>query len=149
MSDDKKEAPKYYVKEAHHSAIGDYANVNNYFPGQQAAADPAAAELRRLFEQVNERLAALEAADRQMVAPAVEQTAKAVAEIQAGDESEEKRSFLEARLKALYAMRQDIGEVIITTLASPTAGVALTLKKIAEKAKADLGLGGAADAAGG
>lgn len=69
------------------------------------------------------------------MAPAVEQTVAAATAIQQGDESEEQQSFLEARLKTLYLMRQDIGEVIITTLASPPAGIALTLQKIGLKVK--------------
>lgn len=133
--------PKYVVHHAVNSAIGDYAQVNNYFSAQAAAADPGVAELRRLFEEVNRKLEALDAADRELLAPAVVQAAKTTAEIQQGDDNPEKQSFLEARLKAIYAMRQDIGQVIITSLASPAAGVALTLQKIAQKAKSELGLG--------
>jgi hypothetical protein len=135
MSDEKKEAPKYYVHHAEKSAIGDFANVNNYISTEDAATDPGIAELKELFEKVNRQLAALEEADRDLVAPAVEQTVAAATAIQQGDESEEKQSFLEARLKTLYLMRQDIGEVIITTLASPPAGIALTLQKIGQKVK--------------
>jgi len=139
MSDEAKEAPKYYVGHAVQSAIGDYANVNNYFPPQQAAADPGVAELRRLFEEVNKRLAALEEADRDLVAPAVEQTVQAAAAIQQGDASPEKQSFLEKRLKSICTMAPDIGQVIIATLANPAAGIALTLQKIAQKAEGELG----------
>ena len=140
MSDKQDQAAKYVVHHAVQSAVGDYANVNNYLPAQTAAIDTGTAELRRLFEQVNERLAALETADRALVIPAVEQAAQATAELQQGDVSEEKQSFLEKRLKTIYNMSQDIGEVIITTLANPAAGVALTIQKISQKAKADLKL---------
>jgi hypothetical protein len=135
MSDEKKETAKYIIHHAKQSAIGDYAKVTNYISAQAAAADPGIAELKTLFEEVNRRLAALAAADRDRVAPAVEQTVAAATAIQQGDESEEKQSFLEGRLKALYLMRKDIGEVIITSLASPTAGIALTLQKIGQKVK--------------
>ena len=138
MSEQQNPTGKYVVHHAEYSAIGDFANVNNHFPPQQAAADPGMAELRRLFEEVNKRLAALEEADQALLAPAVEQAAQAAAEIQQGNESPEKQSFLAKRLKALYAMRQDIGEVIIATLASPAAGIALTLQKIAVRAQAEL-----------
>jgi hypothetical protein len=141
MSDENHEGAKYVVHHAVQSAIGDYANVNNYFPTPAAQADAGTAELRRLFEQVNEHLAALEEVDRQMLTPAVQQTAQATAEIQQGNESPAKQGFLEKRLKAIYAMRQDIGEVIITSLANPAAGIALTIQKIAQKAKAELALG--------
>jgi hypothetical protein len=135
MSDEKKEASKYYVHHAEKSAIGDFANVNNYISAQDAAADAGLAGLKALFEQVNERLAKLETADRDLVAPAVQQTIAAATAIQQGDESAEKQSFLEARLKAVYQMRKDIGEVIITTLAAPPAGIALTLQKIGQRVK--------------
>jgi hypothetical protein len=139
MSDQQNETAKYVVHHAVQSAIGDYANVNNYFPAPQVAADPGMAELRHLFEQINQRLAALEAADRDLVTPAIEQTAQATAEIQQGDDSPEIQRFLETRLKHICAMAPDIGEVIITTLASPAAGIALTIQKIAQKARSELG----------
>lgn len=141
MSDAKQEAPKYVVHHAEQSAIGDYAHVNNYISTQAAAADPGLAGLKALFEQVNEKLAELEAADRDMVAPAVQQTVEAATAIQQGDESEKQQTFLEARLKTLYLMRKEIGEVIITSLASPPAGIALTLQKIGQKVKETLDKG--------
>lgn len=137
---DQQSQPKYVVHHAVQSAIGDYANVNNTFPAPQAAADPSVAELRRLFEEVNRRLAALEAADRDDLAPVVERAAQSAAEIQAGDESEEEQSFLMGRLKTIHKMAPDIGQVIIATLANPAAGIALTIQKIAQKAQAELGM---------
>ncbi len=134
---DQQNTPKYHVERAEHSAIGDYAQVNNYFP-PAAQSDAGMAELRRLFEEVNRRLAGLEEADRELLKPVVQQTAAVAAEIQKGDDSPQKQSFLEKRLKALYAMSKDIGEVVIAALASPAAGVALTLQKIAQKAQAEL-----------
>ena len=136
----KKEGNTYKEGTAINSAIGDYAQVRNYFAQPAGTADPGLAELGRLFEQVNERLAALEEADREMLKTPVQQTAQAAADIQKGDESEAKASFLMKRLKTLYAMSNDIGEVVITTLASPAAGIALTLQKIARKAMAELNL---------
>ncbi|HFD39028.1 MAG TPA: hypothetical protein ENJ31_04165 [Anaerolineae bacterium] len=132
------QTPKYVVYNPIQSAVGDYAQVNNAFPAAQVAADPGLAELRRLFEEVNRRLAELPPADRELLQPAVQQTAQAAAEIQQGDESEEKQSFLAARLKAIYAMRRDIGEVIVATLAAPAAGVTLVIQKIAQKVQAEL-----------
>lgn len=139
MSNEQNQA-KYVVHQPVQSAIGDHANVNNYLPAQTAAVDAGTAELRRLFEQVNESLAALAADDRQDVAPLVEKVVQATVEIQQGDESEEKRNFLEKRLTNIYKMAPDIGAVIITTLASPAAGIALAIQKIAQKAKTDLKL---------
>lgn len=141
MSEEEKDARKYYVHHAEQSAIGDFANVNNYISTQDAAADAGIAELKALFEEVNRKLAELEEADRELVAPAVQQTVEAATAIQKGDDSEAQQSFLEARLKTIYLMRQDIGEVIIATLVSPPAGMALTLQKIGLKVKAALGAG--------
>ncbi|MCB0015774.1 MAG: hypothetical protein KDE34_27860 [Anaerolineales bacterium] len=141
MSEEKKEAPKYYVRHAVNSAIGDFANVNNYISTQDADADPGIAELKALFEKVNEKLAELDEADRDLMTPAIQQTVEAATAIQKGDDSEAKQSFLEARLKAIYLMRQDIGEVIIATLVSPPAGIALTLQKIGLKVKESLKAG--------
>lgn len=135
---DQQNQPKYVVHNAVQSAVGDYANVNNYLPAQTTALDAGSAELRRLFEQVNERLAALPVDDREDAAPLVEKIVEATAAIQQGDESEEKQSFLQKRLTNLYKMAPDIGELIITALVSPAAGVALTIKKVAQKAKESL-----------
>jgi len=140
--------PKYVVHHAVQSAIGDWANVNNYFPAAQADADPGVAELRRLFEEVNGRLAALEAEDREQVAVEVEQAAKLAAEIQQGDESPKKQGFLETRLKNIVAMAPDIGQIIVTTLTKPAGGIALALQKIAQRARPEPG-GGKQEADGG
>ena len=94
-----------------------------------------------LYVQVNEKLAELDEADRDLMTPAIQQTVEAATAIQKGDDSEAKQSFLEARLKAIYLMRQDIGEVIIATLVSPPAGIALTLQKIGLKVKESLKAG--------
>jgi hypothetical protein len=130
----RQQEPKYVVHHAEQSAIGDYAHVENYFSAEAAAADPGVAKLRRLFEEVNRQLSALEKADREQVAVDVEQAAKLAAEIQQGDEDPKKQTFLEARLTSISKMAPDIGEVIITTLCNPGAGIALTIRKIAQKA---------------
>lgn len=131
-------ASKYTVHHAEHSAIGDYARVENNFPASQVAADPGMAELRRLFEEVNRRLATLEAEERERVAVEVEQAARLTADIQQGDPSPRKRTFLETRLKNIVAMAPDIGAVILATLANPVAGLALAIQKIAQRAQAGL-----------
>lgn len=129
---------KYVIHHAEKSAIGDYANVNNYISREQASSDPGAAELRRLFEDVNQRLAALEETEREMVVDDVEKAAKVAAELQQGDENPKKQIFLATRLKNIYEMAPDIGQVIIVTLASPAAGIALVIQKIAQKVQTEL-----------
>jgi len=140
MSDENQQAGKYIVHHAVQSAIGDYAKVNNYISPQEAAEDDSMAELRRLFAEVNKRLAALEEDDRKLVALAVEQTVQATTEMQKGDSSEAKQRFLEKRLKHIHDMAPDIGAVIIATLASPAAGIAMVIQKIAQKVQAELGV---------
>jgi len=138
MSKQNRPTAKYVVEHAEYSAIGDYAHVSNNFPAAQAAADPAVAELRRLFEEVNRQLATLEAVEREQVGVEVAQAAQLAAAIQKGDETPKKLTFLETRLINIGKMAPDIGEVIITTLVNPGAGIALTLQKIAQKAQAEL-----------
>lgn len=138
MNEQNHPTAKYVVEHAEYSAIGDYANVTNNFPAQLVAADPGAAELRRLFEDVNRRLAALEAVEREQVGVEVAQAAKLAAEIQQGDATPKKLTFLETRLINIGKMAPDIGEVILTTLVNPAAGIALTLQKIAQKAQEEL-----------
>lgn len=140
------EPSKYHVEHAVNSAIGDHANVNNYFSAQAASNDPAIAELRALFEQVNQKLAALPKEDRELLLPAVRQTEEVIVEIQQGNESEEKQSFLAKRLHALHNMAEDIGTVIIATLAHPAAGIALTIQKIARRAMQEAGIDTPTDA---
>jgi hypothetical protein len=135
MSDQQDPVGKYTVHQAVQSAVGDYANVNNYLSAQAATADPGVAELRRLFEEINLQLEALEAEDREQVAVEVEQAAKLAGEIQQGDPSLKKPGFFETRLKNICRMAPAIGQVIVTTLANPSAGVALALQKIARKAQ--------------
>jgi hypothetical protein len=137
MSKQQNQAGKYVVHHAVQSAIGDYAKVENYLSAEAAAGDPGVAALRRLFEDVNRRLAALEAEDREQVAVEVEQAAKLAAQIQQGDESLKKQGFLETRLRNIVAMAPEIGQVIVATLAEPAAGIALALQKIAQKARSE------------
>ncbi len=129
---------KYRVEHAEYSAIGDYAQVNNYFSSDRVAGDPGMAALRRLFEEVNRRLDSLEDDVREEVQPDVRRAAELSAAIQQGDDSPKKQTFLERRLKNIAAMAPDIAQVIVATLVSPTAGLALTLQKIAQKVQAEL-----------
>ncbi len=65
----------------------------------------------------------------------IEQEVKAI-ESQIGKKKADK-SFLEQRFMNLAKMAPDILEVFVTSLGSPAAGLALTMKKIAKKAKAE------------
>jgi hypothetical protein len=60
-----------------------------------------------------------------------------VAEIKAeaakGDKADE--SFLSRRLRNIERIAPDIADVVLTTIANPTAGFALIVKKVAERAR--------------
>lgn len=56
-------------------------------------------------------------------------------EAKKGDEAEP--SFVQKRLNSLKAMSDDIYDVVVATLASPTAGVSTVVSKIAKKMATD------------
>ena len=87
----------------------------------------------KLFEGLRTQLENLPEADRTLVEPIIDDTEKQVTAIQEGDTSEETQNALEKRLRGLIAMAPDIGEVFVTTLANPVAGIAMVVRKIAEK----------------
>ena len=87
----------------------------------------------KLFEGLRTQLEDLPEADRTLVEPIVDDTQKQVTAIQAGDTSEETQNALEKRLRGLIAMAPDIGEVFVTTLANPVAGIAMVVRKVAER----------------
>jgi len=62
-----------------------------------------------------------------------EEIAKIAREAEKGDETDANR--LERLLNSIGAMAPDIFDVVIATLASPLAGISLTIKKIGDKAK--------------
>jgi len=57
-------------------------------------------------------------------------------EVAKGEEANE--SFLERRLRNIKRMAPDILETIATTLADPKAGLAMVIRKVMQKAQADL-----------
>jgi hypothetical protein len=87
----------------------------------------------KLFEGLRSQLDNIPADDRPLVAPIIDDAEQKVTAIQEGDESEEAQSALEKRLRSLIAMAPDIGEVFVTTLANPVAGIAMVVSKIAAK----------------
>ena len=101
-------------------------------------ADPSSAALAELFSALLEKVEATPEADKAITAPMVQQLQAAAERLQTGEAKPEDEGFFEQRLKALYAMAPDIGEVAIATLANPPAGIALVIKKIAQKAQASV-----------
>jgi hypothetical protein len=94
--------------------------------------------LAKIFADLIKRSEALPSTDQAIVKLIIEQAQTQAEKIQQGDESPGAQSFLEQRLKNLVAMAPEIGEVGVATLANPVLGVALVIKKIAEKVQAEL-----------
>jgi hypothetical protein len=100
--------------------------------------DAGSAALTEIFNALLEKVAAAPPADQAITTPMVQQLQATAEKLQAGAGQPEDENFFEQRLKVLAAMAPDIGEVAIATLANPPAGIALVIKKIAEKVKAEL-----------
>jgi len=100
--------------------------------------DAGSAALTEIFSALLEKVSATPPADQAITTPMVQQLQTTAEKLQAGQAKPEDESFFEQRLKVLAAMAPDIGEVAIATLANPPAGVALVIKKIADKVKAEL-----------
>jgi len=94
--------------------------------------------LTQVFADLVERVRLLPADDQVVVKPLVEQVHSQTQKIQTGDASHDVQSGLERRLKNLVAMAPDIGEVAVATLADPSAGIAMLVRKIAQKVQNEL-----------
>lgn len=95
------------------------------------------------FNEAVEKLAALPAENPAITPALVEQAQQELVEVIApevakGDAANE--GFLMERFRNLATMGPDILDVVTATLTNPAAGVALTVRKIAERARADAGL---------
>jgi cell division septum initiation protein DivIVA len=97
----------------------------------------SAAEIKQLFDGLYSQIDA-----RPQTSPADKEDLKAeVKEIQStvteATQKNEKidESFLSRRFRTIARMAPDILDVVVATLANPLAGLGVTAKKIAEKAK--------------
>jgi hypothetical protein len=81
--------------------------------------------------------------DQRVLKPMVEDVEAKASKIEQGDTSEEAQSALERGLRSLVAMAPDIADVFVATFANPIGGIALTFKKIADRARGVLPQGGA------
>ena len=104
--------------------------------------DGGSKALAEIFSALLDKVEAAPVADQAITKPMVEQLQATAERLQAGGAKPEDEGFFEQRLKVLYAMAPDIGEVAIATLANPATGIALVIKKIAQKAQAGLKPGG-------
>ncbi len=100
--------------------------------------DSGNAALAEIFSALLDKVEATPESDKAITNPMVQQLQATAERLQAGAAKPEDEGFFEQRLKALYVMAPDIGEVAIATLANPATGIALVIKKIAQKAQAGL-----------
>jgi hypothetical protein len=101
---------------------------------QQKGGDFDRDAVEALFEKVYtaiDQKAELSQVDRQDLKAEVADVQAAVEE---GEEVEE--SYITRRLRNIQRMAPDILDVVLETLTNPAAGIALTIRKIAEKMKA-------------
>jgi hypothetical protein len=127
--------------------VGDVSGVNgnvNIAGGDitthQTASELNAVEMKQLFKQL---YAAIEAnskaagADKEDLKAEVEEIQAIVTEaLQKNEKVEE--SFLSRRFRNIARVAPDMLDVVVATLGNPLAGVGIAVKKIAEKAKAEV-----------
>jgi hypothetical protein len=121
--------------------VGDITGSSGIAIGRGATATVktglSATDAVDLFNAIYNRIAARPEdpdVDKDEIKEAVERVQQ---EASAGDQTNQ--SKLGRLLKTLAGMAPDIFDVVVATLASPTAGFGIVVKKIAERAKAEQG----------
>ena len=103
----------------------------------QTTSGLSAAEIKGLFDQLYNAIetnAKASPADKEDLKAEVEEIQTTVTEaVQKNEKVEE--SFLSRRFRNIARVAPDVLDVVVTTLASPLAGLGIAVKKIAEKAK--------------
>lgn len=98
-------------------------------------------EIKQLFEQLNtaiESSAKTSPADKEDLKEEVREIQSVVIEATQKNEKVDE-SYLLRRFRNIARMAPDVLDVIVSTLASPLAGLGVAVKKIAEKAKEEIG----------
>jgi hypothetical protein len=96
----------------------------------------SSAELTKAFADMMALVEKRPEEAQRVLKPMVEDVQAKATQIEKGDTSEATQSALESRLRGLLALAPDVAEVFMATFANPVAGIALTFKKIADRAKA-------------
>jgi hypothetical protein len=103
----------------------------------QISSGLSAAEIKQLFDQLYigiEINSKTSSAEKEDLRAEVEEIQSTVTEaVQKNEKVEE--SFLSRRFRNIARVAPDVLDVIVATLANPLAGLGVTVKKIAEKAK--------------
>ena len=100
----------------------------------------SAAEIKQLFDQLYSNIYAradTSPADKEDIKAEVKEIQTSVT--QAAQKNEKiDESFLSRRFRNIARMAPDVLDVVVATLGNPLAGLGVAVKKIAEKAKADI-----------
>jgi hypothetical protein len=99
--------------------------------------DPNVAQLEALFEELYQKIDASSSLMRDTAKGIVQQIEEEVTKAKGQPD----KSKVENWLKGIKAMAPDIFDVAIATFANPPAGIAMVIKKIGEKIKAESGEG--------
>lgn len=105
------------------------------FVGRDKTTGITGADLAQMFKDIYSRIEARPADPNVDKAEVKETVQKIEQEVEKGEQANP--SKVERWLKTLKGMAPDIGDVTIACLTNPAAGVAMVIKKIAEKAKAE------------
>ncbi len=98
--------------------------------------------LAKTFAEMMNRVEQRPADAQDQLKPIVEEVHATAIKIQQGDTSPATEGALETRLRNLLEMAPDIAEVFVATITNPVAGLALTFKKIVDRAKGVTPAGG-------
>lgn len=93
-----------------------------------------------LFEQLDALAAEKEAVTPEVAADAKDEVAMMGPQLEEPEPSEPEVRWIEQRLRNIARMGPDILNVVTATLANPAVGLALTVRKIANKAREEAGL---------
>jgi hypothetical protein len=91
--------------------------------------------LELLFDNLINLVKSLPMDAQEAITPLIEETYAQARKIQDGDDRSKTKRALERHLRSLIAMAPDIGEVAITTLTNPAAGIAKVIRTIVRKAQ--------------
>ena len=137
----------YYHGVVSRYAGGTYAitghQFQNWFVGCYPGTPLPSGEesIQKTFEDLQRQIKGLPENQQKTLQPVIEQALAAAQKMQKGDSSPETQSQFEKSLRKLLpsiqGMAGDIAEVAVASLASPTAGIAMVIQKIAKKALDD------------
>jgi len=110
-------------------------NTNTTVSASTAEMAQTLAFVQQTFSKFTEDLKQQDAATQLMLADLIQKAKTEAIQIENGNASPDHETRFEKFLGTLQIMGGDIGEVFITTLANPPAGINLVIQKIAQRVK--------------